>query len=169
METYEDLRLEEKDKIKKTSFFQKIFKKETQISSENLEFLEQCENDSDNTKDKQENPDDALDALIDTSYLQKQSENILLRVEEKEEILEEVVGDLEGEIPFKMVGFVFLLMFFVFVLFVPKIYIRNNIYFTSRNIIQLQAQLDSLNEENKHIKKQLEDIKFKNLTHELDF
>ncbi len=60
-------------------------------------------------------------------------------------------------------------MFAIFLLFMPKIYIRNNIYYTSRNLIQLQAQLDSLNEENKHIKKQLEDIKFKNLTHELDF
>ena len=60
-------------------------------------------------------------------------------------------------------------MFFVLLLFIPKIYIRNNIYYTSRNIVQLQTQLDSLNEENKQIKKQLEDIKFRNLTHELDF
>ena len=68
-----------------------------------------------------------------------------------------------------MVCITFGVMFFVLLLFIPKIYIRNNIYYTSRNIVQLQTQLDSLNEENKQIKKQLEDIKFRNLTHELDF
>ena len=163
MENYENLRLEEKDKIKKMNVFQRMFTKDSQISSEDLEFLEEYENHSKNIKDAQEKSD------IDTLYLQQQNANISLKIEEKEEILEELVKNSEGEIPFKMVSFVFLLMFFVLALFVPKIYIRNNIYFTSRNIIQLQAQLDSLNEENRHIKKQLEDIKFKNLTHELDF
>ncbi|AWI34036.1 hypothetical protein LS72_004260 [Helicobacter apodemus] len=163
MENYENLRLEEKDKIKKMNVFQRIFTKDSQISSEDLEFLEEYENHSKNIKDAQEKSE------IDTLYLQQQNANISLKIEEKEEILEELVKNSEGEIPFKMVSFVFLLMFFVLALFVPKIYIRNNIYFTSRNIIQLQAQLDSLNEENRHIKKQLEDIKFKNLTHELDF
>jgi len=163
VENYENLRLEEKDKIKKMNVFQRIFTKDSQISSEDLEFLEEYENHSKNIKDAQEKSE------IDTLYLQQQNANISLKIEEKEEILEELVKNSEGEIPFKMVSFVFLLMFFVLALFVPKIYIRNNIYFTSRNIIQLQAQLDSLNEENRHIKKQLEDIKFKNLTHELDF
>lgn len=163
MENYENLRLEEKDKIKKMNVFQRVFTKDSQISSEDLEFLEEYENHSKNIKDAQEKSE------IDTLYLQQQNANISLKIEEKEEILEELVENSEGEIPFKMVSFVFLLMFFVLALFVPKIYIRNNIYFTSRDIIQLQAQLDSLNEENRHIKKQLEDIKFKNLTHELDF
>ncbi|MDE5602582.1 MAG: hypothetical protein K2I71_01475, partial [Helicobacter sp.] len=142
MENYEDLRLEEKDKIKKTNFLQRVFKKETQISSQNLEFLEEYEDYSKNIEDKQGKSE------VDT-MLQKQSADTPLRVEEKEEILEEIAQNSEGEIPFKMVGFVFLSMLFVFALFVPKIYIRNNIYFTSRNIIQLQAQLDSLNEENR--------------------
>lgn len=90
-----------------------------------------------------------------------------LNIEEKE-----AVGGVDfnsREIPFRFVCFVFVMMFIALSLFIPKIYIRNNIYYTSRNLIQLQAQLDSLNEENKHIKKQLENIKFKNLTHELDF
>ncbi len=138
MENYENLRLEEKDKIKKMNVFQRIFTKDSQISSEDLEFLEEYENHSKNIKDAQEKSE------IDTLYLQQQNANISLKIEEKEEILEELVKNSEGEIPFKMVSFVFLLMFFVLALFVPKIYIRNNIYFTSRNIIQLQAQLDSL-------------------------
>ena len=71
--------------------------------------------------------------------------------------------------PFKMVLVAFVCMAAVLLLFVPKVYIRSNIYYVSRNMIQLQAQIDSLSEENKHIKKQLEDIKFRNLTHELDF
>lgn len=167
METSGDLALKEKDKIKKTNLFQRVFKKDSQISSEDLEFLEEYENYSKDIRDRQEKSE--IDILVDTPYLEQQNVNISLGIEEKEEILEKLVENPGGEIPFKMVGFVFLLMFFVLVLFVPKIYIRNNIYFTSRNIIQLQAQLDSLNEENKHIKKQLEDIKFKNLIHELDF
>ncbi|WP_416863619.1 hypothetical protein [Helicobacter ganmani] len=90
-----------------------------------------------------------------------------LNPQEKEAVLE--VDFSSKEIPFKVVCMLMIAMFAIFLLFMPKIYIRNNIYYTSRNLIQLQAQLDSLNEENKHIKKQLEDIKFKNLTHELDF
>ncbi|MBX7490184.1 hypothetical protein K4G58_02640 [Helicobacter sp. Faydin-H64] len=89
-------------------------------------------------------------------------------MDEREAVLRDI--DLNAkEIPFKMVLITFGVMALVLVLFIPKIYIRNNIYYASRNIIQLQAQIGSLSEENKHIKKQLEDIKFKNLTQELDF
>ena len=90
-----------------------------------------------------------------------------LETDEKEEVLSLELN--ANEIPFKMVLVAFVCMAAVLLLFVPKVYIRSNIYYASRNMIQLQAQIDSLSEENKHIKKQLEDIKFRNLTHELDF
>ena len=90
-----------------------------------------------------------------------------LETDEKEEVLSLELN--ANEIPFKMVLLAFACMAAVLLLFTPKVYIRSNIYYTSRNIIQLQAQIDSLREENKFIKKQLEDIKFRNLTHELDF
>lgn len=182
MESYENLRLEQKDKMRKQSFWERFFRKESKISEENLDFLEErytktnpfaLESPSDSILPQE--PKDNL-VLLDDLLLEVKSENssntmesqtTSLKLEEKEAVLG--VDWTTKEIPFKIVCYVFIAMLITLSLFVPKIYIRNNIYYTSRNLIQLQAQLDSLSEENKHIKKQLEDIKFKNLTHELDF
>ncbi|WP_297812850.1 hypothetical protein [uncultured Helicobacter sp.] len=179
MESYENLRLEQKDKIQKRNFWEKLFKKESNISEENLDFLEERyakANQEFIYKDsKAQEPEENLISLdnfllkrkMGNSFQSTESQTTSLNLEEKEAVLE---VDLNyKEIPFKSVCLVFVFMFIALLIFVPKIYVRNNIYYTSRNLIQLQAQLDSLNEENKHIKKQLEDIKFKNLTHELDF
>lgn len=48
------------------------------------------------------------------------------------------------------------------VLYIPKIYLRNNIYYTSRDINKLNAHYISLKEENRFLRQQLEDMKFKN-------
>ena len=48
------------------------------------------------------------------------------------------------------------------VLFLPKIYFANNIYYTSKDINKLYAHYVSLREENKFLAQQLEDMKFKN-------
>lgn len=181
LENYEDLRLERKDRIPKVGFWQRLFRREHRISEEHLEFLE----------DRLESPKEPLKESVDDDFLflddflqennalqendvlrndeqeQRGLESTSLGAEEKEAVLE---MDLQKrEIPLRFVCLSLVGMLFALLLFVPKIYMRNNIYYSSRNIIQLQAQLDSLNEENKHIKKQLEDIKFKNLTYELDF
>ena len=194
MESYENLRLIKKDKIPKRSLFERLFKKDNKFLEENLDFLEeryQEQNSKENTlgdfrfedpwqenlrieenlqKPLMESKEDrvSFDSVILEKENLKESVNTSLGVDEKEAVFSGVDFNTR-EIPFKMVLLVFACMFLALFLFVPKIYIRNNIYYASRNIIQLQAQLDSLNEENKHIKKQLEDIKFKNLTHELDF
>ena len=47
-------------------------------------------------------------------------------------------------------------------LFFPKIYLRNNIYYVSKDINKLYAHHISLKEENKFLSQQLEDMKFKN-------
>ena len=47
-------------------------------------------------------------------------------------------------------------------LFMPKIYLQNNIYYISKDINQLNAQYISLKEENKFLKQQHEDALFKN-------
>ena len=47
-------------------------------------------------------------------------------------------------------------------LFVPKIYLTNNIYYVSKDINKLYAHYTSLKEENKFLAQQLEDMKFKN-------
>lgn len=64
---------------------------------------------------------------------------------------------------------VFGILLIALMLFVPKIYIRNHIYFASRDIERLQIQQDILQEENKKLRQQLEDIKFKNLVMEMAY
>lgn len=48
------------------------------------------------------------------------------------------------------------------ILLIPKIYLRNNIYYISKDINKLNAQYISLKEENKFLKQQHEDALFKN-------
>lgn len=203
VESFEDLRLEKKDKIQKRGFLERFFKKESNISEENLDFLEERyqsveERNVSQKLESQEIPTsqnltepryttNVLDKNEDFRFVELQnieltefapfkieaqntngdSNGTSLEADEKEEVLSLELN--ANEIPFKMVLVAFVCMAVVLLLFVPKVYIRSNIYYASRNMIQLQAQIDSLREENKFIKKQLEDIKFRNLTHELDF
>ena len=51
---------------------------------------------------------------------------------------------------------------FTFVVLFPKIYIHQQIYYTSRDISKLQGEYDILKEENRIIKASVESIKFKN-------
>ena len=57
---------------------------------------------------------------------------------------------------------VFVLLFIALFLYFPKIYLRSNIYYTSKDINRLYSHYISLNEENTFLSKQLEDMKFKN-------
>ena len=57
---------------------------------------------------------------------------------------------------------IFLTMFLVLALFMPKIYLRNNIYYISKDINKLHSQNISLKEENKFLDQQLEKMKYKN-------
>lgn len=54
------------------------------------------------------------------------------------------------------------ILVFALALFIPKIYLRNNIYYVSKDINKLYAHYISLQEENKFLVQQLEDMKFKN-------
>jgi cell division protein FtsL len=57
---------------------------------------------------------------------------------------------------------VFGLLVLILTLFLPKIYLRNNIYYVSRDINKLHDNYISLKEENRFLAQQLEDMKFKN-------
>jgi cell division protein FtsL len=57
---------------------------------------------------------------------------------------------------------VFSLMFIALMLFFPKVYLRNNIYYVSKDINKLYDNYTSLKEENRFLQQQLEDMKFKN-------
>ncbi|MCK9162450.1 MAG: hypothetical protein RBQ81_08775 [Arcobacteraceae bacterium] len=59
-------------------------------------------------------------------------------------------------------SFVFILFLFILLLYLPKVYIKNNIYYTSRNINKLYSHYISLKEENRALSAQLEDMKFQN-------
>ena len=60
------------------------------------------------------------------------------------------------------IAIVFAILFFALCLYFPKIYLRNNIYYTSKDINKLYAHYISLQEENTFLAQQLEDMKFKN-------
>ena len=57
---------------------------------------------------------------------------------------------------------VFVLLLFALFLYFPKIYLRSNIYYISKDINKLYAHYISLHEENTFLAQQLEDMKFKN-------
>lgn len=58
--------------------------------------------------------------------------------------------------------FSMLLIAFACIVFIPQIYIRNNIYYLSREIATLRSQEDVLSEENKELRYELEYMKFQN-------
>ena len=53
-------------------------------------------------------------------------------------------------------------MFVAFLLILPKIYIKNQIYYMSRDISKLYGEYSILKEENRVLKQNLENIRFKN-------
>ena len=57
---------------------------------------------------------------------------------------------------------VFTILGIALLLNVPKIFLRNNIYYVSKDINKLYAHYISLQEENRFLQQQLEDMKFKN-------
>ena len=58
--------------------------------------------------------------------------------------------------------FAALLVSFALFLFTPQIYIRNQIYYLSREIATLRTEESVLNEENKDLKRKLENMRFQN-------
>lgn len=62
----------------------------------------------------------------------------------------------------KALKIVLLVLVVSLVFLIPKIYLRNNIYYISKDINRLNAQYISLKEENKFLKQQHEDALFKN-------
>ncbi len=58
--------------------------------------------------------------------------------------------------------FAILFVSFALFLFTPQVYIRNQIYYLSREIAALRAEESVLNEENKDLKRKLENMRFQN-------
>lgn len=64
--------------------------------------------------------------------------------------------------PTRSILLVMTLLIVSLAIFVPKIYLRNNIYYISKDINKLYSHYISLKEENTFLRQQLEDAKFKN-------
>jgi cell division protein FtsL len=60
------------------------------------------------------------------------------------------------------IAIIFIMMAALLLLFMPKIFLRNNIYYLSKDINKLHSQYISLKEENKFLAQQLETMKYKN-------
>ena len=59
--------------------------------------------------------------------------------------------------------YVLLAIFLLLIFYIPKIYLRNEIYYISRDIFKKQKELDILKEENKDLKLNIQKKKFENL------
>jgi cell division protein FtsL len=78
----------------------------------------------------------------------------------KQELLEEYAQ--EKNLDFKFLLLVYLSLAVAFSVIIPKVYIKNQIYYVSRDIHRLYAQNSMLKEENAYLKQKLESIRFKN-------
>lgn len=93
-----------------------------------------------------------------------EEENIKVNLKEKEDLLD----DSSEGIDINSIFLAYAILFFMLLVFVPKIYLSNNIYYSSKNINYLQAQKEALRNENSDLQKKLESAKFGFLTLDID-
>ena len=79
---------------------------------------------------------------------------------DKQELLEQY--DKEENLDFKFLLLVYLSLTIALCIILPKIYIKNQIYYISRDIHKLYSENSILKEENTYLKQKLESIRFKN-------
>ena len=79
---------------------------------------------------------------------------------DKQELLEEY--NQEKNLDFRFLMLVYLSLAVAFLIILPKIYIKNQIYYTSRDIHKLYSQNSILEEESRYLKQKLESMRFKN-------
>lgn len=69
---------------------------------------------------------------------------------------------LEKNLDFRFLLLIYLVMGVGFLVILPKIYIKNQIYYMSRDINKLYGEYSILKEENRILKQNLENMRFKN-------
>ncbi|OCX42401.1 hypothetical protein A7X81_04800 [Campylobacter ornithocola] len=97
----------------------------------------------------------------------KLEENQEHNQEDKYELLDSIVSEENKNLNPKNLLYAGLMIAFALLVFFPQIYIRNQIYYVSRDIADLRSQELVLYEENKELQRQLEAIYFQNQV--LDF
>ncbi len=88
-------------------------------------------------------------------------------IEEKQALIEDFDSKNEG-ISFKMIFIAYGLLFLILLIFIPKVYLANNIYYASKNINYLKAQKEALKDENSELQQRLESMKFNFLTLDIE-
>lgn len=85
-------------------------------------------------------------------------------MDDKNELLEQYDEEqrIERNLDFRFLVLVYMVMFVAFLLILPKIYIKNQIYYMSRDINKLYGEYSILKEENRVLKQNLENMRFKN-------
>ncbi|DAB33495.1 MAG TPA: hypothetical protein CFH82_10085 [Sulfurospirillum sp. UBA12182] len=68
----------------------------------------------------------------------------------------------ERNLDFKTLLLVYLALGVAFLIILPKVYIKNQIYYTSRDINKLYSEYSILEEENRYLRQKVESIRFKN-------
>ncbi|HEC1758372.1 TPA: hypothetical protein R1711_001643, partial [Campylobacter lari] len=154
-----------------TSKFQDLKEKRKEKAKLKQELKEQ-------KKIEQEKLRKAQEELKEKEKLAKQEQKILeekVRLEEnqeynqedKYELLDSIVSEENKNLSPKNLIYAGLMIAFALLIFFPQIYIRNQIYYVSRDIADLRSQELVLDEENKELKRQLEALYFQNQV--LDF
>ncbi|WP_169973859.1 MULTISPECIES: hypothetical protein [unclassified Campylobacter] len=84
-------------------------------------------------------------------------------MQDKEDLLalHEESQKVEQNLDFNTLLIVYIIMLIAFTIFLPKIYITNQIYYTSREIADLSGKRDVLLEENRDLRLRVEQIKYK--------
>lgn len=103
-----------------------------------------------------------LDDIILPPHTKPQNYIDDTRVEddEKEMLVSYMADGYTEGLGVKEIRLAFIILFVILILFVPKIYLTSTIYYLSKEITSLQAQHNILLEENKHLKHDVEDLRY---------
>ncbi|DAB36530.1 MAG: hypothetical protein EOM49_03505 [Epsilonproteobacteria bacterium] len=85
-------------------------------------------------------------------------------MDDKNQLLDQYDAEqrVEKNLDFRFLLLVYMVIGVAFLLILPKIYIKNQIYYMSRDINKLYGEYSILKEENRVLKQNLENIRFKN-------
>lgn len=85
---------------------------------------------------------------------------------EKDLILTPHISKKQSEVSTIFIAYA--ILFLMLLVFMPQVYLANNIYYASKNINYLKSQKEALRDENGDLQKQLESLKFNFLTLEIE-
>ncbi len=88
--------------------------------------------------------------------------------DEKEALLQPLDRRLSKQSEIGALFVAYAILFLILLLFMPQVYLANNIYYASKNINYLKSQREALRDENGDLQQKLESLKFNFLTLEIE-